>query len=47
MTKHFTIKELPDSERPYEKFRKYGPSALSDAEPLAVIPLGYQRQKVR
>ncbi len=37
MTKHFTIKELPDSERPYEKFRKYGPSALSDAELLAVI----------
>ena len=32
-----TIKELPDSERPYEKFLKYGAAALSDAELLAVI----------
>lgn len=30
-------KELPESERPYEKFWKYGPAALSDAELLAVI----------
>lgn len=32
-----TIKELPDSERPYEKFLKSGAGALSDAELLAVI----------
>lgn len=32
-----TIKDLPDSERPYEKFLKYGAGALSDAELLAVI----------
>lgn len=32
-----TVKELPLCERPYEKLEKYGPSALSDAELLAVI----------
>ena len=32
-----TIKELPDSERPYEKFLKSGAESLSDAELLAVI----------
>ncbi len=32
-----TTKELPESERPYEKFWKYGPTALSDAELLAII----------
>lgn len=37
MKKHLTIKELPDSEKPYEKFLKYGPESLSDAELLAVI----------
>lgn len=37
MNDHLTVKELPDSEKPYEKFLKYGPSALSDAELLAVI----------
>lgn len=31
------IKELPVSEQPYEKGEKYGVSALSDAELLAVI----------
>lgn len=31
------VKDLPESERPYEKFEKYGPGALSDAELLAVI----------
>lgn len=35
--KHLTIKELPLSERPYEKFEKYGVNSLSDAELLAVI----------
>lgn len=34
---HLTIKELPNSERPYEKAAKYGVGALSDAELLAVI----------
>lgn len=37
MKNHLTIKELPDSEKPYEKFLKYGPGSLSDAELLAVI----------
>ena len=34
---HLTVKELPLSERPYEKCEKYGAVALSDAELLAVI----------
>ena len=37
MNQHLTIKELPDSEKPYEKFLNYGPEHLSDAELLAVI----------
>lgn len=37
MKGHLTIKELPDSEKPYEKFLTYGPESLSDAELLAVI----------
>ena len=37
MTKHFTMKNLPESERPYEKYLKYGEEALSDAELLAII----------
>lgn len=37
MSQHLTIKDLPDSEKPYEKFLKYGPEHLSDAELLAVI----------
>lgn len=32
-----TMKELPASERPYEKCVMYGPQVLSDAELLAVI----------
>ncbi len=35
--KYFTVKELPATERPYEKCEKYGPQVLSDAELLAVI----------
>ncbi|MCI8389240.1 MAG: DNA repair protein RadC [Roseburia sp.] len=35
--KFTTVKELPDSEKPYEKFLRSGPGALSDAELLAVI----------
>lgn len=34
---HYTMKQLPDSEKPYEKFLKKGASVLSDAELLAVI----------
>ena len=34
---HLTVKALPEDERPYEKCEKYGPSALTDAELLAVI----------
>ena len=37
MDNHLTVKELPESEKPYEKFLNYGPGALSDAELLAVI----------
>lgn len=35
--KYYTVKELPISERPYEKYEISGPSALSDAELLAII----------
>ena len=31
------IKDLPISERPYEKLEKYGPAMLSDAELIAII----------
>ena len=44
MTKHFTAKELPISERPYEKCLLAGPQALSDAELLAVIIKSGSRQ---
>ena len=37
MTNHITTKELPLSERPYEKCLLHGAGALSDAELLAVI----------
>lgn len=38
MSKNYlTVKELPQSERPYEKCEKYGAGLLSDAELLAVI----------
>lgn len=37
MNQHLTIKELPDSEKPYEKYMKSGPASLSDAELIAVI----------
>lgn len=35
--RHIKTKDLPISERPYEKFVKYGPEKLSDAELLAII----------
>ncbi len=34
---HLTVKELPITERPYEKCERYGTKMLSDAELLAVI----------
>lgn len=34
---NITMKELPVSERPYEKCEQYGAEALSDAELLAVV----------
>lgn len=37
MTRHITTRELPISERPYEKCLQAGPQTLSDAELLAVI----------
>lgn len=36
-TKYYTVKELPDSQRPYEKCEKLGVESLSDAELLSVI----------
>ena len=35
--KYLTIKELPESERPYEKCEKFGPQVLTDSELLAII----------
>ena len=44
---YLTVKELPVSERPYEKCEKYGAAALSDAELLAVIlRTGTKEQRV-
>lgn len=37
MSNRLTMKMLPFSERPYEKFERLGSSALSDAELLAII----------
>ena len=34
---YLTIKDLPESERPYEKCEKFGPQILTDSELLAVI----------
>ncbi len=39
-----TVKELPISERPYEKLEKYGAAVLSDAELLAIIIRSGSRQ---
>ncbi len=35
--KNLTMKDLPESERPYEKLERLGPGVLSDAELLAVL----------
>lgn len=37
MNKFQTVKDLPPSERPYEKCMEYGAESLSDAELLAVV----------
>ena len=37
MSEHYTMKNLPESERPYEKYLLYGEESLSDAELLAII----------
>ena len=45
--KHLTMKELPITERPYEKCEKNGAGALSDAELLAIVlKSGAQGDKV-
>lgn len=43
--KYFTMKELPESEQPYEKLEKYGVSYLSDAELVAVLIKNGTRNK--
>lgn len=45
METHYTMKELPDSEQPYEKCKQYGTEMLSDAELLAVILRSGSRNK--
>ncbi len=40
---NFTMKELPDSEKPYEKCERDGAKSLSNAELLAVILKSEQR----
>lgn len=42
---HYKLKDLPLTERPYEKFLECGPSCMSDAELLAVIIRVGTRQK--
>lgn len=37
MSEHITIKDLPESERPFERFIRCGSAQLSDAELLAII----------
>lgn len=37
MSSHIKVKQLPESERPYEKFLKKGVQSLSDAELIAII----------
>lgn len=43
--KHYTVKELPVGERPYEKCEQFGAGCLSDAELLAVIIRTGTREK--
>lgn len=37
MSEHLTMKNLPESERPYEKYMNFGEESLSDAELLAIV----------
>lgn len=37
MNSNFTMRDMAVTERPYEKCQQSGPSALNDAELLAVI----------
>ncbi len=37
MQKHLTVKDLPKTDRPYEKCTYYGPEALTDEELLAIF----------
>lgn len=39
MNSNFTMRDMAVTERPYEKCQQSGPSALNDAELLAVILL--------
>jgi hypothetical protein len=41
------VKQLPISERPYEKCLKYGASSLSDAELMAVIIKAGTKKKIQ
>ncbi|WP_350342542.1 DNA repair protein RadC [Proteinivorax tanatarense] len=37
MTRNYTLKDLPDEEKPRERLLKYGSQSLSDSELLAII----------
>jgi DNA repair protein RadC len=37
LNKNFTIKDIPEQERPRERLEKFGPEVLSNAELLAII----------
>ncbi|MDO8528618.1 MAG: hypothetical protein Q7S06_01865 [Nanoarchaeota archaeon] len=39
------IKDLPDSSKPRERFLKFGPEALSDAELFAILLRTGTREK--
>lgn len=45
MSEHFILKNLPESEKPYEKLEKSGADTLSDAELLAIILKSGTRNK--
>ena len=47
MEYNFTLKELPEEERPRERLGAYGPQALSNAELLAILlRTGMRKQNV-
>lgn len=45
MSEHFILKNLPESEKPYEKLEKSGAEKLSDSELLAIILKSGTREK--